>query len=64
MADSTVDFAERIATLEEAQRRTDGWQKRQNGYLDDLRKEIGTLKNLIIAALLASLLNVALRFIP
>jgi len=60
----TVDLGQRVAALEEAQRRTDGWQKRQNGYLDEVRREISGLKNLVIAALLASLLNVALRFLP
>jgi hypothetical protein len=47
MADGKGTLTERVATLEEAQRRTNGWQKEQDATLVRVDGKLDSLRDLI-----------------
>ena len=59
MADGTVELGQRVATLEEAQRRTNGWQKEQDTTVVRLESKVDRLLWWIMGNMAAIILLLA-----
>ena len=59
MADGTVELGQRVATLEEAQRRTNGWQRTQDTTVVRLESKVDRLLWWIMGNMAAIILLLA-----